>query len=512
MSTTTIPARLSFSDLVKASGGTPEAARPVIFREGSHQFAAPGVYASDPLSSKKVYSDEVDAMYEMVEHTEHFQQNGFDDVAVAVTRVLRSCDGGVTRSVKTSPFRLPSERSVPIGYDQHGQMRYETVPGDWMTIPGMDGQCMVGRNRDGSGYVNFQFRRYAHDAIKGFLFFIRSELHDNSIYRGQIIDCNYQFINVTGFDPSQLVYNDDIAGRVEMSCVSPIRDLEVLTQVGERAHWSVLLSGQPGTGKTMLTKLAMSLLFDRGFGGVVIPAGSDPEMLERAVKIARSMMRPDNIIGVFAEDVEKMAEKHRSLLLDVIDGPQSKSDRLIFFMTTNYAEQIQEPAFWRQGRVDDFIEVATPDRKALERIIRLRLDDRLAPDVDFDKVFEAYVGFTPAWIVGGMSRVLRAVIARTRSSENISVTTSDLVNAARSMSRQSQMASVEKEEGLPTIDSALRDVVYRAMEKVRAEMYFDVNDPTDYDEVQSRAYAANDGVTVNLRTESGKPITGELSV
>jgi hypothetical protein len=102
MSTSVELAKLSFEDLVRKVGGTPDNARPVVFPAGNNQFKSPGSYAQDPLSSKQVYCDEVDAMYEYIQQVESLPF-GFNDVAVCMTRVLRRCDGGVARSVK-SPF------------------------------------------------------------------------------------------------------------------------------------------------------------------------------------------------------------------------------------------------------------------------------------------------------------------------------------------------------------------------------------------------------------------------
>ena len=52
--TTTALAKLSFDDLVRKVGGTPDNARPVVFPAGNNQFKSPGSYAQDPLSSKQV--------------------------------------------------------------------------------------------------------------------------------------------------------------------------------------------------------------------------------------------------------------------------------------------------------------------------------------------------------------------------------------------------------------------------------------------------------------------------
>lgn len=516
--TTVVPSSISALDLLQAGGGTPDAAKPVVFEPSLSQFRAPGQYAADPLSSIPVYEHEVKAQYEMVEHSETFP-NGYNDVAVAVTSVLRSTQGGVTRSVKTSPFKLPSERTVEIGYDLNGHMRYETVPGDWMTVPGLiDAMCIVTENSDGTGAVHFRFHRSHHDHIKGFLSFVRAKLQYDSIYRGQIITTKYEFVNAATFDSTLLAFNDDVAMQALTSIQSPIVHMEVIDQrPTESPRQKVMLEGPPGTGKTMLISQAQNALFRRGFSGVVLPAGADAIALKRGMHIARTLMRPDNIVGVFIEDVETMTAQNRSLLLDELDGSQSKNDRVLVVMTTNYADQIVEPAFWRPGRIDELIHVGLPDRKTFERIVRRHVGHELAEDVDFDVAYEHYHGFTPAWIVGGISKVVRSVIARTGSGDNLSVTTADLIAAAASMRGQADMQrrAVEKTQrpADAPIDAYFRDLIEFAIREIADNGDLDRDsgsDYTDYSTIESVVRDAVDGVEVLLKTQAGNDITGQL--
>jgi hypothetical protein len=506
--TTTELAKLSFEDLVRKVGGTPDNARPVVFPAGNNQFKSPGSYAQDPLSSKQVYCDEVDAMYEYIQQSEQLPF-GFNDVAVCMTRVLRRCDGGVARSVK-SPFKLAQERVVETGYDRSGKMQHETIPGDWMTIPGLDGKCRAIANQDGTGSVQFQFRRFCQDAINGFFAFIREELAERSIYRGQIITSNYEYVNVATFDRNQVVFNAELQEAVKVACISPIIDLDALIQAGERPKRSVLLAGPPGTGKTLLFGVAQSLLFEMGMTGVIVPPGGSAQDMQNGLRVARNYMRKDGIVGLFIEDIEKMADKDRALALDNLDGSISKSDRILIMMTTNFPEQIAS-AFLRQGRVDDYIEVGLPDLEAFTRLIQLRLKEKLDKNIEWERAFEAYYDYTPAWIVGGMSKVIRSVIARTHKAENIIVTTQDLVTGATLMRRQWELqdTSAKRVPAVPTLDQAFQSAVQAAI----ADGVQVTSNLTRDDLVEAAATAVDyklDGAPINLKTEMGKPIEGQL--
>jgi AAA+ superfamily predicted ATPase len=504
-------ATLSFNDLVRKVGGTPDNARPVVFPAGNHQFKSPGQYAQDPLSSKQVYCDEVDAMYEYVSQHENLSY-GYNDVAVCMTRVLRRCDGGVARSVKASPFKLPSERVVDTGFDSKGKMRHETIPGDWMTIPGLDGKCRAVALPDGTGRVEFQFRRFCQDAINGFFAFIREELEERSIYRGQIITSDYEYINVANFDRNQVVFNAELAEAIKVACISPIVDLDELIRAGERPKRSVLLSGPPGTGKTLLFNVAQSLLFEMGMTGIIVKAGGSAQDMANGLRVARNYMTKTGIVGLFIEDIEKMADKDRSQALDNLDGSVAKSDRILIMMTTNFPDQINS-AFLRQGRVDDYIEVGLPDQDAFTRLIQMRLKERLADDVDWAAAFEAFHDYTPAWIVGGMSKVIRSVIARTHSSDNIKVGTDDLVTGATLMRRQWELQDLtaKRPTPLPALDEAFREAIKTAMGE-GISLSVDTLDKGDVYEMAASAIDAKlDGAPLGLKTETGKPLTGNLS-
>ena len=502
-------ATLSFNDLVRKVGGTPDNARPVVFPAGNHQFKAPGQYAQDPLSSKQPYCDEVDAMYEYVEQRETLTY-GYNDVAVCMTRVLRRCDGGVARSVKASPFKLPSERVVETGYDDKGKMRHETIPGDWMTIPGLDGKCRAIPNPDGTGTVQFQFRRFCQDAINGFFAFIREELEQHSIYRGQIITSNYEYVNVAKFDRNQVVFNAALQDAIKVAVVSPIIDLDVLIQAGERPKRSVLLAGPPGTGKTLLFSVAQSLLFEMGFTGVIVPPGSTAQDMKNGLRVARNYMTQDGIVGLFVEDIEKMADQDRALALDNLDGSISKSDRILIMMTTNFPDKI-DSAFLRQGRVDDYIEVGLPDLDAFTRLIQMRLKEKLADNIDFASAFEAFHDYTPAWIVGGMSKVIRAVIARTHSADDIKVTTEDLITGATLMRRQWELQdeSARKPKSPPSLEVAFTEL-FKNMVGDGLEVDAAVDEQVILSGVVQGIRMALDNADVKLKTEAGKPVEGVL--
>ena len=303
----------------------------LVFPAGNNQFKSPGSYAQDPLSSKQVYCDEVDAMYEYIQQVEQLPF-GYNDVAVCMTRVLRRCDGGVARSVK-SPFKLAQERVVETGYNADGKMQHETIPGDWMTIPGLDGKCR-GFRIDAPARCSSSFG--VCQTVNGFFAFIR-ETDSVRSTAGRSSPATTSTSTLPP-RPQQVVFNAELQEAVKVACISPIIDLDALIQAGERPKRSVLLAGPPGTGKTLLFAVAQSLLFEMGMTGVIVPPGGSAQDMQNGLRVARNYMTRDGIVGLFIEDIEKMADKDRALALDNLDGSVSKSDRILIMMTTNFPE------------------------------------------------------------------------------------------------------------------------------------------------------------------------------
>jgi hypothetical protein len=244
-----------------------------------------------------------------------------------------------------------------------------------------------------------------------------------------------------------------------------------------------------------------------GYTGVTLPPGSNAQDMANGLRVARNYMRKDGIVGLFIEDIEKMADKDRALALDNLDGAVSKSDRILIMMTTNFPDQINS-AFLRQGRVDDFIEVGLPDLEAFTRLIQLRLKDKLDKTIDWEAAFAAYDEYTPAWIVGGMSKVIRSVIARTHSADNITVTTQDLITGATLMRRQWELQdlSAKRAPVIPALDVAFKQAVQDA---VADGVRVDIASVSPQDVFEQAANAIDeklDGAPLRLKTEMGKPI------
>lgn len=507
-----VPARVSFDDLIVRGGGTPDESRPVVFERGSHQFKAPGVYVDKPLESKQAYSDEIDAMFETITHNERFPYYGFNDVAVNFTRLMRSCEGGVARSKRVG-LSLPSERQVEIGYDAKGKMQYETIPGNWMTIPGLGDNAIARVIDDDHPVVQLQYPRYCQDAIVGFLAFLHDMLRTRSIYQGHAISYpSFEYTDVSRVDPNKAVYSATVGRLLNKWCLAPITHHEANDAAGIGRKSNVLLTGKPGTGKTLFLNIIKKHAVDNGWLAMELKAGSGAQALENALNTARVYMddQPGAVRGVvlIAEDIEKMAQKDRAKTLEVLDGARGKFDRLITVLTTNFPEEL-DAAMVRAERIHAVISIELPDVDVYRRLVEMRLGDQLAPEIDWDAAFTANEGYTPAWIIGGLESVVRGVVAREGTHTNMTVTTEDLVDAANDYRPQYDLQVAAF--GRPPEADSLAAVFSELVRKQVAEgVVRHISDLTDYGAIGRVVRSELDDTRVELKTESGNKIKGGL--
>lgn len=511
---TLVPARVTFNDLVVRGGGIADAAKPVLFERGSHQFKAPGIYVDKPLESIEVYKTEVEAMFEMISHTEAFPGYGFNDVAVNFTRLLRKAEGGIARSVRT-PGRLPAERTVEIGYDSNGKMQYETIPGDWMSVPGLQ-DATARAMTDGSGQpiVQLKYRRFCQEAVIGFLKYLHDMLRVDSIYRGHAIDSNFQYVDVSRVDPSKAVYSQEVGRLLNKWCLSPITNWKVNDEAGISPKANVILVGPPGTGKTMFLNIIKRHAVDHDWMAIELPPGANPYQFEAALATARVYMDRDKGKGVvlIAEDIEKMAEQDRARTLEVLDGSKGKHDRLLVVMTSNYPEQMDK-AMVRAERIHALITVELPDLDVYTRLVQMRLGDQLADVIDWPAAFAANEGYTPAWIIGGLESVIRGVIARTGTTKDLSITTEDLIDAANDYRAQYKLQQGARDIGAEqttSLGSVMRDLIIDTIADMDTEQFVDYG--TVGAVLNQRITERINETEVNLTTESGNKVTGRLNL
>lgn len=189
---------------------------------------------------------------------------------------------------------------------------------------------------------------------------------------------------------------------------------EKYTTMGVRVPKGGILSGPPGTGKSLLAralageaKVPFFSMAGSEFTEIYVGQGA-----KRVRELFKKMREHEKCI-LFIDEVDAVARKRSSgdsggsnheteatlnQLLTEIDGFNNKADgkTIIVLGATNRVDLL-DPALTRSGRLERKIEVPNPDRRGREKILRLHAEGKpLASDVDLPLVAARTPGFSGA--------------------------------------------------------------------------------------------------------------------
>lgn len=289
---------------------------------------------------------------------------------------------------------------------------------------------------------------------------IQKYLEENSIYRGQAIigSDSPEFLDLRNFDPTKIVFSDEVTRMLDGSLWAPIRYTETMRREKVPLKRAVLAYGPYGTGKTSTGQLTAGVAVENGWTFISARPGRDK--IEDVLRTAR-LYQP---AVVFVEDIDGATSTGEddavTKYLDAFDGITAKGGELMMLMTTNHIERIHR-GMLRPGRLDAVIEIAGLDHHGIERLIKAVVaEGKLADGIDYTAVGDAMDGFLPAFVREAVTRAVTFAINRLEGQANYVIDTPDLVAAAESL--YPQLAHLnEAGEGTtkPTLDSAMGELV-----------------------------------------------------
>ena len=213
----------------------------------------------------------------------------------------------------------------------------------------------------------------------------------------------------------QKVTFQDVAGVDEekaelQEVVDFLRNPQKFAEIGAKIPHGILLSGAPGTGKTMLAKAVageagVQFLSISGsdFMEMYVGVGASRvrDLFQQAKKVAPAIIFIDEIDAVGRKRGSGLGgghdEREQTLnqLLVEMDG-FDRTEGVIVLAATNRPD-ILDPALLRPGRFDRQIYVNRPDVKGREAILKVHAKDkRLDDTVDLHLLARSTVGFTGA--------------------------------------------------------------------------------------------------------------------
>ncbi|HRE47279.1 MAG TPA: ATP-dependent zinc metalloprotease FtsH [Aggregatilineales bacterium] len=208
---------------------------------------------------------------------------------------------------------------------------------------------------------------------------------------------------------------DDVAGADEAKeelreVVEFLREPEKFIQLGARIPKGVLLSGSPGTGKTLLAKAVA------GEAGVPFFSISGSEFVEMFVGVGASRVRDlfdqakrHSPCIVFVDEIDAVGrhrgaglggshdEREQTLNQILVEMDGFDTDTNVIVVAATNRPDILDPALMRPGRFDRRVILDRPDMKGREAILRVHTRGKpLASDVDLNVLARTTPGFVGA--------------------------------------------------------------------------------------------------------------------
>ena len=249
------------------------------------------------------------------------------------------------------------------------------------------------------------------------------ELDDDPLFNrkkfGKEATSNIHFDDVTGIDEEKQQLQ-------EIVCF--LKDPEKYTEMGAKIPKGILLTGDPGVGKTLLAKAiageadvpffqVTGSSFDDTYVGV--GSGRVRTLFKKARAKAPSIIFIDEIDTIGAKRYS--SESHNSeqtlnQLLAEMDGFDSSSG-VVVIAATNYPE-ILDPAITRPGRFDRKIYIPMPDLYARTKILDVHSKNKkLDESVNLEEVSKKTVGFSGAELRNLLNEA--AILAVNREAKTI---------------------------------------------------------------------------------------------
>ena len=187
-----------------------------------------------------------------------------------------------------------------------------------------------------------------------------------------------------------------------------------LAKLGQSTKKGLLFYGPPGTGKTHTLHYLANTLEEHT---TLIVTAEQVGKLSEYMVLAR-LLQP---CVIFIEDADLIARNRESMgvceevmlnkLLNEMDGLNEDAE-ILFILTTNRPEMLEEALASRPGRVDQAIEFALPNEQCRDKLVRMYGNGLQLPENVVGEIISRTTGVSAAFIKELMRRTTQFTLER----------------------------------------------------------------------------------------------------
>ena len=232
---------------------------------------------------------------------------------------------------------------------------------------------------------------------------LEDDFYTNGPLNGAFFDMSYNFMKRSDMVDELLAWNPRIRMQLKKDVLDFLRLMPILSERGLPNSRGIILSGAPGTGKTMYAK---SLAAEAATTTILISA----EMIQQRhdIKSIFKLARRLSPTLIIIEDIDTAGTVSRKFTdhpilgeyLQAMDGMEDNNG-VVILATTNHTENIDPAISDRPGRFDRIIEVPLPDKNQRKQIIQNLLRNmptKVHSGNGIDRIALKSKGLSGAWI------------------------------------------------------------------------------------------------------------------
>jgi transitional endoplasmic reticulum ATPase len=284
------------------------------------------------------------------------------------------------------------------------------------------------------------------------------------------------FIQQPSINFSDVGGMEGVKKEIENKIIHPLKHPELYKAYGKKTGGGILLYGPPGCGKTMIAKATAGQVNARfinvGLNDILdMWIGNSEKNLHHFFEYARNnapcVLFFDEIdaLGASRNDMKQSAGRHLiNQFLQELDGVESSNEGILILGATNTPWNL-DPAFRRPGRFDRIIFVPPPDQDARVSILKLKLKQRPAENIDYESLSKQIPDFSGADIEAIIDIAIEEKLEEAfKDGVPIPIRTKDLLLAAKKHKASTrEWFSIAKNFALYANESGLYDDILHFM-------------------------------------------------